>query len=462
MRMKKVILIFYFLFWTLGTHGQGIANNWQLGYNSSVLPKCYLDFSSGSPNSNTFNRPMNFGPTCTSICNDSGNLLFYTNGVYIANALHDTMMNGSNLSPSPFTTSWAPDGLPIFAGVLALPWPDNTNKYLLIHETLNYDSNINYRPKQILYSVIDMNLDFGKGGVLQKNTTLINDTLEGGMLTACKHANGRDWWILIKKYVSDKYFRILFTPLGISSIDTISVGGPTSMFGGQASFSPDGNWFVTYDNISKVRIYNFDRCNGDLNNYIYYPITDPYIGGGVSFSSNSSKLYLSNSKYLYQFDLLVTNIVSSQTLIGEFDSTYFSPWPPFQTNFWYHMLGPDGRIYINSQASVVDLHVINSPNNIGSSCDFQAHSFYLGAFNISTFPNHINYYLGCDTLLGCTCLTTGNEEISIYDFKISLLPNPSTGIFKILYLLPKNASGQLTIYDFRKRWNLYFSFGCKR
>jgi hypothetical protein len=197
------ILISFSSIITYSGFSQGITNIWQLGYNSGVLPKCYLDFTSGSPVSNTFNRPMNFRAACTSICNDSGNLLFYTNGVYIANALHDTMMNGSNLSPSPFTTSWAPDGLPIFQGVFALPWPDSINKYILFHETLKFD-NGNYRPEQLLYSIVDMSLNFGLGGVIQKNTILISDTLEIGMLTACKHAYGRDWWILVKKYVSDK------------------------------------------------------------------------------------------------------------------------------------------------------------------------------------------------------------------------------------------------------------------
>lgn len=451
--MKKffaIILSCSFIY-TYSSYCQGITNIWQLGYNSGVLPKCYLDFTSGSPVSNTFNRPMNFRAACTSICNDGGNLLFYTNGVYIANALHDTMMNGSNLSPSPFTTSWISDGLPIFQGVLALPWPDSTHKYMIFHETLKFDTNGNYRPEQLLYSVVDMNLNVGLGGVMQKNTILVNDTLEIGMLSACKHANGRDWWVFAKKFISDKYFRILFTPAGIANIDTISVGGPISMYGGQSAFSPDGNWFVTYDNLSKVRIYNFDRCNGNLYNYIYYPIADPYIGGGVSFSPNSERLYLASSRYLYQLDLTSTNITGSQILIDEVDSTYYSPWPPYIANFWYLMMGSDGRIYINSQASVVDLHVINSPDNLGVACDLQQHSLYLGAFNKSTLPNHVNYYLGCDTTLGCPCLTTGNEEIPGHDFKISISPNPTTGRFKVFYLLPQNEPGELKIYDVNGR-----------
>jgi hypothetical protein len=138
-------------------------------------------------------------------------------------------------------------------------------------------------------------------------------------------------------------------------------------------------------------------------------------------------------------------------LIGEVDTTYYSPWPPFIANFWWHMLGPDGRIYITSQASVVDLHVINSPDNLGLACDLQQHSLYLGAFNKSTLPNHVNYYLGCDTTLGCPCLITGNDEINGHDFKISVSPNPTSGIFKIFYLLPQNESGDLKIYNVNGR-----------
>ncbi|MBL0072630.1 MAG: hypothetical protein IPP34_12865 [Bacteroidetes bacterium] len=41
----------------------------------------------------------------------NGNILFYTNGIYISDATGDTMQNGSGPNPSVYT-SWYPDGLP--------------------------------------------------------------------------------------------------------------------------------------------------------------------------------------------------------------------------------------------------------------------------------------------------------------------------------------------------------------
>ena len=38
----------------------------------------------------------------SSISDSNGNLLFYTNGIYIANANHDTMMNGNGFGHEGF------------------------------------------------------------------------------------------------------------------------------------------------------------------------------------------------------------------------------------------------------------------------------------------------------------------------------------------------------------------------
>lgn len=40
-----------------------------------------------------------FSVTNASICDENGNLLFYTNGCFIANASHQIMQNGNGLNP---------------------------------------------------------------------------------------------------------------------------------------------------------------------------------------------------------------------------------------------------------------------------------------------------------------------------------------------------------------------------
>ena len=85
-------------------------------------------------------------------------------------------------------------------------------------------------------------------------------------------------------------------------------------------------------------------------------------------------------------------------------------------------------------------------------CDVQQHAIDLVDYlHLRAVPNHPNYYLGCDTTSGCTCLTTGIKENKAYDFKFSISPNPTTGNFKIIYLLPQNKNGLLEIFDVNGR-----------
>ncbi|MBL0051292.1 MAG: hypothetical protein IPP29_07105 [Bacteroidetes bacterium] len=57
----------------------------------------------------------------------------------------------------------------------------------------------------------------GKGVVTQKNLIAFQDTILFG-IHACKHANGRDWWIVALRDSSDVAIKLLFTPNGIAQI----------------------------------------------------------------------------------------------------------------------------------------------------------------------------------------------------------------------------------------------------
>jgi hypothetical protein len=86
----------------------------------------------------------------------------------------------------------------------------------------------------------------------------------------------------------------------------------------------------------------------------------------------------------------------------------------------------------------------------------QQHSVFIGNYaHLRAVPNHPNYYLGCDTTLGCPCLITGVNESAEHDFKFSISPNPSHGSVKIIYLLPQNKVGRLEVFDMTGRM-VYF------
>ena len=183
--MKKSLLVLFFSLTVHNSSAQGINNLWLLGYNgSSGIPwgGTNIDFSSGSPVISYVNRSMNFSTSNGVISDSNGNLLFYTNGVYIANAQNDTMLNGGGLNPSSYTTSYGYlHGLSIAQGDLIIPFPNDSTKYYLFHLTIDNGGALTY---YFYYSIIDMTLDNGLGGVISKNNILLSDALIPGAVTA--------------------------------------------------------------------------------------------------------------------------------------------------------------------------------------------------------------------------------------------------------------------------------------
>ncbi len=80
--MRKIVLIFLMLF---SSHAYSqIQNTWMTGHLLNLIyPKGGIDFSSGSADTFSVFREMGFFSINTMMNDGSGNLLFYTNGIYI-------------------------------------------------------------------------------------------------------------------------------------------------------------------------------------------------------------------------------------------------------------------------------------------------------------------------------------------------------------------------------------------
>ncbi len=294
-----------------------------------------------------------------------------------------------------------------------------------------------------------MNLNGGLGGVVNKNTILLLDTLNPGKITACKHANGVDWWVIVQRVNSNTYYEFLVTPSGISSPIVQNIGTVRTNWLGMACFSPDGTKYATfhaeYNSNGGLDILDFDRCSGVLSNplHITIPQTIGY-SGGLTFSGNSSLLYTANIDSVYQFDMTSANIAASKQTVAVWDS-FYSPSPPFSTLFEIMQLAPDGKIYISTGNSTFHIHVINNPDSAGLTCDLVQHAIQFQYFYDNALPNHPNYFLGCDTTGGCTCLVNINE-IENSDISARASPNPNNGVFTLQFPVNK-AGGELEIYD---------------
>jgi len=411
------------------TFSQGRNNFWLSGYNDSGTGTLFgttnIDFNFPVPFIYKQNRPMNFFQTFSSMSDTSGNLLFYTNGVYVSNQNDDTLYNGNNFNSGALTDAYETSGLTIPQGTLIIPSPNSNTQYYLFSLSAEPVTN-SVQPVRLTCSLLDMNLDGGLGGLIWKDSTIINDTLSFGLLTACKHGNGRDWWISISQYQTGCIYQLLITPSGISSPALQCIGQPTgdSDGNGQAVYSPDGNKFAIYDTYNYLQICDFDRCTGIYSNPLFMQINDTSIAGGAAFAPGSRYLYASSTNYIYQFDMLASNILNSKTTIATFDG-FTDSVPPFYTYFYLSQLAPDGKIYLNTLNGSHYLHVINQPDSAGTLCDVQQHSITLPTYNRFTIPNFPNYSLSNWQGSVCDSLQVGIEQYDILQHEILIYPNPA-------------------------------------
>lgn len=199
-------------------------------------------------------------------------------------------------------------------------------RYYIFHITgEDFIANNTYevQPLHLSYSVVDMNLDIGLGGIIDtlKNIHVIEDTLTWGGLTACKHANGRDWWVICHRYYSDKYYKLLLTPDGIEGPFEQQIATQIKYdVDVQATFSPDGSKFCFSNHGGWFDYMSFDRCIGQFSDPVTVINGDSLAYFGNSFSPNSRFLYVSTLFDLYQYDTWNPDMVGNVILIAEWDS----------------------------------------------------------------------------------------------------------------------------------------------
>jgi hypothetical protein len=259
------------------SYGQGYNHQWLLGsYNLPQDPKGRAFINSSSFSALQEARKMVFKGTQGNICDSNGNFLMSSNGIWVANSQNDTMQNGSGLNPGVFASSW-PYGFPLGGANIFLPSPGDSNGFFLFHQT--GDPNLNVPSLELFYSEIDITLDGGLGGVTSKKNIIYQDTLSWG-IGACKHSNGRDWWVVTMHDSSSLINVSILNNSGIASTNVYSLGFTPLARGNvaQLTFSPDGSKFITttYDDVTNKNsflvITDFDRCSGVFSNPQSVPI----------------------------------------------------------------------------------------------------------------------------------------------------------------------------------------------
>lgn len=333
------------------------------------------------------NNAMETAEASATISDNAGNLLFYTNGVTVYNRNHSVMANGDGLN-----------GNPSACQIAVIPQPGSDHIfYIFTTDAFEHDFLSGYT-----YSIVDMHDDGGLGGVISKNNLLWSSCTE--RITAIRHANGTDVWVITNDENSNIFRAWLITCNGFNASipPVVSVSGAVLnshplMSVGVMKGSPDGRYlcqthfpFSDANTVSSdyAQLFDFDNSTGIVSNArsLSFPATQY---NHCEFSPDSKKLYLTrkNNKQLDQFDI-------SQPTLAAILASRFSI--PTTTSYYDIQLAMDEKIYLTQANS--QLARINFPNESGAACNFQRNAINVNPGSVFVgLPSHINDIVGSNT-----------------------------------------------------------------
>ena len=371
-RFRIIFLFLYLLmtaFWGLAQQ----TNIWYFGGGAGI------SFNPVSGNSIPYslsNSSMVTSEAAATICDKNGQLLFYTNGENIYTKDHIVMLNGSGLLGHNSS----------FQGVIIVPQPGNDSIFYVFTADAFERNFVNgYR-----YSIVNMNRNDGFGEVVSKNNLLYAPSTE--RLTAARHANGIDIWVITNDISSNVFRAYLINCSGLQPNPVVSSAGDvmnvhSGMSFGAIKVSPDGKQLCqthfpnfTTSAANFFQLFDFNNSTGVISGA--KKITIPGVRNyAPEYSPDSRLLYL--TKALDGGIDQVECKLANEALITA--SVVNIPTPP---GFYGLQIAPDNKIYVARQTTTIS--VISDPNVKGIGCNFELGKHQLIGFSGLNFPNYIN------------------------------------------------------------------------
>jgi gliding motility-associated-like protein len=339
-----------------------------------------LDFNSSPPVA-IGNSAMMANEGCSSVCDDNGQLLFYSNGVTVYNRKHQVMLNGDNLAGN----------ISSVQSCLIIPIPGNDSIYYIFTS----DAIENNFARGYNYSVVNTHGDNGNGAVISKNILLQSSCTE--RLTAARHANGVDVWVITNDKASNTFRAWRVGCNGLQANPVVSNTGVVLdqdlvANTGMMKISPDGKQlcqthFPLFDNVPNfAQLFDFDNATGILSNPRSIDFPDAQFLS-CEYSPDSKLLYLVRTfdKAIDQVEATlptVAGILASRVTINTGTASFYGV-----------QLAPDGKIYLAQQST--SLGAINRPDTKGPGCNYQQAQVQLnnGAsyLGLPAFINDLSY-----------------------------------------------------------------------
>jgi hypothetical protein len=356
----------------------------------------------------------------SNICDTNGEFQFYTSGYFVFRK-DGYPMHGLTYNNTPLGEKYAKKFYDLNDQIsICLPKAGST--YYVISGAMSdaaFDEweaggflRIKNRLDVLNYAVVDMAANDGYGAIQSRNTIIDrNKWFAVERMTAVRHGNGRDWWLVKPHKSKMQLYTYLVTANGISFWDSATHSADlTDSLGwrGQCTFSPDGAHFAMATDYGyfphNMYTFDFDRCAGKFSNYhkLVVPVTEDgpprdavY---SVCYSPDSKLLYAGAYEEIFQTESSDPTGAGFIRICGH-DTTWGFPQ-------YYNMgLGPDGKIYVGNFNGVrMQMSYIAQPNERGLACTFVPLGLRTKVSNLTSVPNMPHYGLGrwagspCDTV----------------------------------------------------------------
>lgn len=426
--LKKIMRfnLFIFIFLYHLCYGQNQTNFWYFAEYAA------LDFNSGNPVALT-NSALNTVEGCATISDESGNLLFYTDGWLVFNKNHNLMDNGFNLD----------GGQSSAQSCIIVPKPGSNTLYYIFQAG---DWGAGY----LTYSIVDMSYNGGLGKVINKNIMLFNNFVEEKLTGIC-HANGKDIWVIAKQAGTHNHLAYLVSSNGVSNMPVVSNINSSFIVGYNTSYmklSPDGNKIAVLS--EGIMLLDFDKSTGLMSNLIEIPSQQSIYA--IEFSPNSQFMYYvdQSARSVIQYDISSNNLA---TILASKDSVFIDNsvfgWQGLQ-------LAPNGKIYLSEFQSDY-LHVINFPNNQGNNCNVVKDAVYLNGKkagyglpnSLVSFCNNkdivINGNCAYDTI-HFTCIGFEQADSIRWNFGDNLTSSDTSSLIDSWYFYTDTGKHYITLY----------------
>lgn len=349
-----------------------INNNWVFGNQARIDFTGVSLLAPNIINGVLINQPEG----CASISDNSGNLLFYTDG--------QTVWDNTN-TPSPVVLGGNPSST---SSAIILPVPGTPNQYYIfcVDSVLLGGGTDGLSVNTVTVQNI--------GGITVSVATNLATPTSEKVCSTIKD-NCVDFWLVTCGRGDNNFFVYDITNSGITQLPVQNpAGSPNIGVYGYMKFSKSGRYLAVANSetniaTTSVEMYFFDKSTGTIS-FLYTILIPPTAQVnwkgvyGLEFSDNERYLYFSHiilsgaspstTSEIYQYDLLLRNYVNTNNPIASFNGS-----------FGALQIAPDNGsgivdkpIYITKRGSS-NLDAILNPNNSFPSNNYTSNQINLGA-----------------------------------------------------------------------------------